>query len=740
VDGGRTSAAGAPLVLTDGLRARERFFGRIHDGTSAVLTPGDVRRSGNPTRDYTLDQGDRWSTTARLGGVRSLSASSSRSDAGALGGAVPGDLPFAALDGSDDTAWVSGRGQDEPAWWRVGLEGATEVGTVHLVGGADAPDAQEVRVRTAHGVSRPTPLGPGEDRTVSVPAGSTTWLRVEDASGGRPQLSLAEVSVPGVRATRSLVLPRLPKGSPTPDAVVLRAARDARTGCVQVGSDVRCVPGRDRASEEASGMRRVVRLPGSATYEPALSVVPRPGEALEALLERRQPFQVTASSRAVDDVRASAYAAVDGDPGTTWTAAVDDLRPSLDLRWLGRRSVRGLALSVDRDSAARRPDRVVLRWPGGRRTVRLDAQGRARFAPIRTDRLTLRVDTAEEVSSLGFDRVVAPVGVGVSEVRLRGVPYFPAGLPSTPVRYPCGTGPDVLVDGQRRPTSVTALPADLVAMRPVTAQVCGKPTVSLDEGENAVDVAGSAAFAPASLVLRRPGEGGLLVSHAGTSEAPLTDTSPEHRTVRVPAGDRLLGVRENVNPGWRAELSGRLLRPVTVDGWQQGFELPGRAGTVRESYAPDGTYRLGLGVGLVLLVVLAALGAVPGRRWPGSGLPPLHAREIRPGVMLGVGILGAGLLAGWSGVLVALPAAALALLLRRFVPEASWWVLGGACLVASLAYVLRPWGSPSGWAGNLVWPSYLVLVSVVGALVLSPEWSPRRPRGRRRIAGRSTSR
>ncbi len=462
-------------------------------------------------------------------------------------------------------------------------------------------------------------------------------------------------------------------------------------------------------------MRRVVRLPGSATYEPALSVVPRPGEALEALLERRQPFQVTASSRAVDDVRASAYAAVDGDPGTTWTAAVGDLRPSLDLRWLGRRSVRGLALSVDRDSAARRPDRVVLRWPGGRRTVRLDAQGRARFAPIRTDRLTLRVDTAEEVSSLGFDRVVAPVGVGVSEVRLRGVPYFPAGLPSTPVRYPCGTGPDVSVDGQRRPTSVTALPADLVAMRPVTAQVCGKPTVSLDEGENAVDVASSAAFAPASLVLRRPGEGGLLVSHAGTSEVPLTETSPEHRTVRVPAGDRLLGVRENVNPGWRAELSGRPLRPVTVDGWQQGFELPGRAGTVRESYAPDGTYRLGLGVGLVLLVVLAALGAVPGRRWPGSGLPPLRAREIRPGVMLGVGILGAGLLAGWSGVLVALPAAALALLLRRFVPEASWWVLGGACLVASLAYVLRPWGSPSGWAGNLAWPSYLVLVSVVGS-------------------------
>ncbi|HET9759413.1 MAG TPA: alpha-(1-_3)-arabinofuranosyltransferase family protein [Nocardioidaceae bacterium] len=740
VDGGRTTDAGAPLVLTDGLRAREQFFGRIHDATSAVLTPGDIRRSGNPTRDYTLGEGDRWSTTVRLGGVRSVSASSSMSDAGALGGAVPGDLPFAALDGSADTAWVSGRGQDEPGWWRVGLERATEVAAVRLVGGANAPDAQEVRVRTARGASRATPLGPGEQRSVRVPAGSTTWVRVEDASGGRPQVSLAEVSVPGVEATRSLVLPRLPHGSPAPDAVVLRAARDARTGCAQVGVDVRCVPGRDRPSEETSGMSRVVRLPASATYEPTLSVVPRPGEALETLLERRQPFQVTASSRAVDDVRASAYAAVDGDPGTTWTAAVGDLRPSLDLRWLGKRSVRGLALSVDRDAAARRPDRVVLSWPGGRRTVRLDARGRARFAPIRTDRLTLRVDTAEEVSSLGFDRVVAPVGVGVSEVRLRGVPYFPAGLPSTPVRYPCGTGPDVTVDGHRRPTSVTALPADLVAMRPVAARVCGHRTVDLHAGENAVDVASSAAFAPASLVLRRPGDTGLPVSAAATSAAALKAMSPERRTVRVPTGDRLLSLRENVNPGWRAELAGHALRPVTVDGWQQGFELTGRAGTLRESYAPDGTYRVGLGVGLVLLVALVALAAVPGRRWPGSALPPLRARELRSGVMLGVAVLGAGLLAGWGGVLVALPAAALALLLRRFVPEVSWWGLGGACLVASLAYVLRPWGSPSGWAGNLTWPHYLVLVSVVGTLVLSSEWSPRRPRVRSRIAGSSTNR
>ena len=87
------SALDAPWVLTDGLRARERFFPRIHDGYSAVITPGDVRGSGNPVRDYSIDQDDRWSTTAELVGADSLSASSSESDSTAEGGSERGSSP-----------------------------------------------------------------------------------------------------------------------------------------------------------------------------------------------------------------------------------------------------------------------------------------------------------------------------------------------------------------------------------------------------------------------------------------------------------------------------------------------------------------------------------------------------------------------------------------------------------------------------------------------------------------------
>jgi arabinofuranan 3-O-arabinosyltransferase len=208
----------------------------------------------------------------------------------------------------------------------------------------------------------------------------------------------------------------------------------------------------------------------------------------------------------------------------------------------------------------------------------------------------------------------------------------------------------------------------------------------------------------------------------------------------VAAGNRLLAVRENVNPGWQATMGGAGLRPVTVDGWQQGFELSGRAGTVKESFAPDQPYRLGLAIGLVLLVGLAGLTLVFGRTVADRGPPALDAREIGPGVILGVALVGAGLLAGWIGVAVAAVTAALVLLLRERAPQTVRWALGGAILVASFAYVLRPWGSPSGWAGHLDTPSYLVLASVVGALVLSSPPAPRRTRVRSRIAGRSTRR
>ena len=68
--------------------------------------PGQATRLGNPTPDYLLPNAARWSTTAyRRGSRASVTASSSMSDAFAVGNNQPGQLPYAAIDGRQETRW-----------------------------------------------------------------------------------------------------------------------------------------------------------------------------------------------------------------------------------------------------------------------------------------------------------------------------------------------------------------------------------------------------------------------------------------------------------------------------------------------------------------------------------------------------------------------------------------------------------------------------------------------------------
>ena len=99
-------------------------------------------------RLYVMGSGDRWRTTTRLIGAAALSASTSQSDANAVGGARPGRLPFAAVDGREDTEWVSGGGN---RWWHIDLEQARAVQSVTITAGQHGSSVQRLRVRTAAG-------------------------------------------------------------------------------------------------------------------------------------------------------------------------------------------------------------------------------------------------------------------------------------------------------------------------------------------------------------------------------------------------------------------------------------------------------------------------------------------------------------------------------------------------------------------------------------------------------------
>jgi arabinofuranan 3-O-arabinosyltransferase len=478
-----------------------------------------------------------------------------------------------------------------------------------------------------------------------------------------------------------------------------------------------------------------VTLNGPATYHPALTVVPRAGPDLDRLMLDGQPVEIHASSVAVPDPRASPVAAIDGNRSTTWLAANDEPSPTLTLDWLGTRTVTGLRVSLDADAAARLPTSLRLTWPGGSTDVSLE-DGSATFPPIRTTGLRIQVLTAETASSLGFDSRSTPVGVGIGELRLTGVPYLPLGLSADETRYPCGTGPAVTIAGRTLRTSVLAAPADLANGHPVHGDVCSGE-VSLGAGETLVEVTDSPAFDVGSLVL------GDLASTADqadrTTPSGVDPSGPVTRTLTPGPGTAVIELHENANPGWTATQDGARLDPVTLDGWQQGWVLTGE-GDVHAVFAPDRTYRVGLVAGLLALLGLVGVVLLTRRRWTGPDPRALTARRIPVPLMLGLGAVGAGLVAGWWGLAAAVGITVAVAVVHRRAGEQAPWLLALPCLVASLDYVVTPWASSSGWAGQDSWPHYLVLVPLV-ALFASAWGDPElRRTSLRRMTGRSRKR
>ncbi|MEU9122070.1 glycosyltransferase [Streptomyces sp. NPDC048506] len=103
---------------------------------------------------------------------------------------------------------------------------------------------------------------------------------------------------------------------------------------------------------------------------------------------------------------------------------------------------------------------------------------------------------------------------------------------------------------------------------------------------------------------------------AGEAAAPTAVKSgPVEAHTTIPAGPagRVLRLAEAADEGWQATLDGTALKPVTVDGWAQGFTLPSDGGTLDLTHQDPLTHTLWLwGQGL-LAVVLVVL-ALPGRR------------------------------------------------------------------------------------------------------------------------------
>jgi arabinofuranan 3-O-arabinosyltransferase len=189
----------------------------------------------------------------------------------------------------------------------------------------------------------------------------------------------------------------------------------------------------------------------------------------------------------------------------------------------------------------------------------------------------------------------------------------------------------------------------------------------------------------------------------------------------------LLVINHNFNAGWRATTAaGGELEPVRVNGWQQGYVVQAGAGTtVREDFAPTGTYRLMLLLGLVALV---ALGGYTWARRRNAG-PPGPSLTPRGGARRPQWLLAAAVLVALSGIW-GIAALAVAEVLVRTVRRGVPWLVLAAGVAAGGLVALGPWLG-GGAAVDSAAAQALVLISF--ALVVR-RGSCRRPQ---RMMGRS---
>ena len=721
-------------VQTDGARRTELNVGLVRDNRSNTLTADDGYRLARRVHDYLLSPSMPLAE-ASVVGAREVVASSSGSQADALRARSASSQPWSALDGDPDTAWVSGDATPGVGqWWEVRLDRPVTASTVSVrvvQGLAVGPAPRAVRVSTDRGERDVVLRAGGAAETLALPGGEgpVSWLRLTllrvDGDGPGDGFGLREVALPGVQVARPVTA--VAPGSAA-SAWVLTAREGEVSGCVELPERMACASGLARTGEDRAGIDRVIEVAAPTRVDVALSVVPRPGIALDRLVVGfPRSIRASADSRLVSEPAVRPQAAVDRDLSTGWVASPLSSRPTLTLRLPERRVVSGVRLRVAPGLAASRPLEVSVDAGAGATTVFLDERGVARIPATTTRTVKLTFGVVSPVRTIDpLSATTSPLPVGVSEVEVLGADDLRRGLAlAAGTGLPCGYGPSVLIDGRRvATTAVTSSVGALVAGRRATATACAPASVLLPAGRHRVTVPATAEFLVTGLTLRSPSTPPVAVR---PSVPTVVAWEPTSRVVAVPPSDtvRTLELEENANAGWTASLDGVTLSPLRVDGWRQAFVLPaGSSGLVRLTYEPDAVLRAALLIGAVALGALLLVVLLPARRRPPGPVGPAGG-----GILVGAVVVAAlVLVAGPAGLLVGGAAAAVVLLAARRGRDLAAALIGALLLAAALAAAWVPWPASSeltGWRAAL--PSLLVVAALgaIGARAAAAE--PRAP-------------
>ena len=707
-DGDRTdNLVPGSRAVTDGFRARDRWFGapRGQDVSSGL----DVRAAERSSDYLPWPEVDRRSLVTWTG-IREVRASTSIADDFSAVGLQPAHRPFAAVDGNPRTAWATAF--DASPELTIALEEPTDVRRISVRPYAD-------RVRFGQGLGVATALTVTTDRgsvdvrlpasgaltDVPLPSGSTSRVsvRIRDTSHGRPSevvTGLSEVSIQGVRPVEVVRAPLA--GVPSADTAVLGAGLPGRDGCSVQRQQFTCFSGLLVDPESTGPMvRDVVGLaPGERILSGALVVDPLnpPKDLLDV-----PGVEVTASSLRGYAPAGLPVSVVDSDPRTAWSPSPDDETPSVTITLDQQTAVDGIRVQTRRDWAKKEAPAVVVEVGGTEVTRRLPEHGLIRVPPTLARTITL---TFVSVPGRGRPGLGA---LELEEVELVGHSFA---RPAVEKRGACGEGPRVTVEGRPVATRASGPREAVFGIGEFTWQACGPVSVS-GAASQRITVAPWGDLVPRSLVVspevpHKP-VGAEAISHERVS--------PSLIRAEVPTGaQRVVVMRDNANPGWRAALRGTPLQPQVVDGRRQAFVVPeGASGRLVIEFAPDRPYRWGLALGAVLALLVVAAALLPDRHRPGGPgrpRPPSGRPAPSPRSAFIIPVAWSGAVAGPAGLLVgALSIVVTRVRSSRMLPTAAVLALGSA------AAVVQAWAAP-GFPGSSAVEGAVRLL-VLGAFAIS---------------------
>lgn len=753
-----------PAMITDTPLARETDYGRVDDHSSAIRAPGDKRRTFNRVPDYPAT-GVPLVNGSWTGGT--ITASSSASDSTALPNVAPGTSTAAVIDRDNATSWVSSSLEAALGQWiRVDLDRPITNAILTVTPSATALGAQvrRLEVETDNGTTSVRFDEPGKPLDIALRPGETNWIKVtatgtEDGTSGVQfgitELSLTQYDAAGyahsVDLRHSAIIPAPPAGA----AVLgwdLGSPLEGRPGCMPSPERLRCAGTLSLSPEEPGTFIRTLTVPQPVSLTPSLWVRARSGPQLRDLIT--QPGTTTASGSAdLIDLRGSSYAATDGDPGTAWTAPQNSVLrehlPSLVIKLPKPVAVGGIRLRPSSTEVPAHPKQVAIDLGDGPQVRSIDPKADTStlaLHPRVTDTITVTVMNWTDIidrTALGTDQNKPPGIAELVALDTSGRPVAPANANTNDnrvIKIGCADGPVLALAGRFIPMSITTTVRKLLDGSAIQAAPCDTTPIETGAGPQDVTVNPRQQFIVDGVQLTAPG----TTPSAATVTAAVKgrwDAARREVSADPAPQDRVLVVPESINPGWTArDGQGHALKPIRVNGWQQGWMLPaGVGGPITLTFGLDTWYRTGLFGGLALLPVLGLLALIPARRR--TTLPQVIPWGSGP--VTGVAVLAAlTAISSITGAVVGLAALAFKVGTRwplRGLTAAGAYISGGSLLLAGAALSRHPWRSVGGYTGHSWWIQLLALISVATvafAAVRLPARKPARRFWKRRNASR----